>query len=137
MTHLDISNTSYGQKKSGKSNWQFDSRPLKVGNRLDFLACRWCATNCWKALDEVYNFASHNISIKGLHTKLWNPKIAGIPTLAIIRPKCHLDVGLVERHKIYYKGEGGGFLQVQVVMSLVNLNLLVVCPSTKNAPAMH
>ncbi len=23
--------------------------------------------------------------------------------------KCHLDVGLVERHKIYYKGEGDGF----------------------------
>jgi hypothetical protein len=23
--------------------------------------------------------------------------------------KCHLDVGLVERHKGYYKGEGGGF----------------------------
>jgi len=25
------------------------------------------------------------------------------------RTKCHLDVGLMERHKIYYKGEGGGF----------------------------
>jgi len=24
-------------------------------------------------------------------------------------PKCHLDMGLVERHKVYYKGEGGGF----------------------------
>jgi hypothetical protein len=23
--------------------------------------------------------------------------------------KCHLDVGLVERHIVYYKGEGGGF----------------------------
>jgi hypothetical protein len=23
--------------------------------------------------------------------------------------KCHLDVGLMERHIIYYKGEGGGF----------------------------
>jgi len=21
--------------------------------------------------------------------------------------KCHLDVGLMERHKVYYKGEGG------------------------------
>jgi len=26
--------------------------------------------------------------------------------------KCHLDVGLVERHIVYYKGEGGGFPQV-------------------------
>jgi hypothetical protein len=26
--------------------------------------------------------------------------------------KCHLDVGLTQRHIIYYKGEGGGFPQV-------------------------
>jgi hypothetical protein len=31
MIHLDIWNTSYGQKKGRESNWQFDSRPLKVG----------------------------------------------------------------------------------------------------------
>ncbi len=36
--------------------------------------------------------------------------------------KCHLDVGLVEKHIVYYKGEGGGFPQVRVVVSLVNLN---------------
>jgi hypothetical protein len=42
MTHLDTSNISYGQKKGRESNWQFNSRPLKVGNRL--LAFRWCAT---------------------------------------------------------------------------------------------
>ncbi len=32
MTHLDIWNTSYGQKKCQESNCQIDSRPLKVGN---------------------------------------------------------------------------------------------------------
>jgi hypothetical protein len=32
MTHLDIWNISYGQKKGRESNWQFDSRPLKVRN---------------------------------------------------------------------------------------------------------
>jgi hypothetical protein len=37
------------------------------------------------------------------------------------RTKCHLDVGLVERHTIYYKGEGGGFPQVWAVVSLVSL----------------
>ncbi len=31
--HLDISSPSYGQKKGRESNCQFDSRPLKVGNR--------------------------------------------------------------------------------------------------------
>jgi hypothetical protein len=74
MTHLDIWNTSYGQKKGWKSNWQFDSRPLKVKNWPNFLACRWCATYSWKALDKGYNFASDFITIKGLHTKLWGPK---------------------------------------------------------------
>jgi hypothetical protein len=45
--------------------------------------------------------------------------------------KCHLDVGLVERHKVYNKGEDGGFPQVRAVVSLVNLRLLMACPSTK------
>jgi hypothetical protein len=40
MTHLDIWNTSYGQKKGRESNCQFDSRPLKVKNRPNFLVCR-------------------------------------------------------------------------------------------------
>jgi hypothetical protein len=48
MTHLDTSNTNYGQKKGRESNWQFDSRPLKVKNRLNFLMCRWCVTYCSK-----------------------------------------------------------------------------------------
>jgi hypothetical protein len=39
MTHLNICNTSYGQKKGRKSNWQFDSQPRKVGNRPDSFAC--------------------------------------------------------------------------------------------------
>jgi len=57
MDHLDICNTSYGQKKGRKSNWQFDSWPLKVGNRPNPSVCRWSATHCWKAIEERYNFA--------------------------------------------------------------------------------
>jgi hypothetical protein len=53
MTHLDTWNTSYAQKKGRESNWQFDSRALKVENRPNFLVCRWCATYRWKALNEV------------------------------------------------------------------------------------
>jgi hypothetical protein len=34
-----------------KAGNQIDSRPLKVGNRLNFLVCRWIATYHWKALD--------------------------------------------------------------------------------------
>jgi hypothetical protein len=33
IDNLDICSPSYGQKKGRESNWQFDSRPLKVGNR--------------------------------------------------------------------------------------------------------
>jgi hypothetical protein len=134
MTHLDNSNTTYGQKKGRESNWRFDSRPLKVGNRPNFLACRWRVTYHWKAINEGYNFASNLISLRGLHAKLWGPKVAGVPTLGILKlPNGHLDVSLVERHIVYYKGEGDGFTQVQTVVNLVNLNLPVARPSTKSA----
>jgi len=83
ITHLDIWNTSYGQNKGRESNWQFDSRPLKVGFQPDFLACRWHATYRWKDFEEGYNFASDFISIRGLHTKLWGSKVVRVPTLAI------------------------------------------------------
>jgi len=39
---------------------------------------------------------------------------AGVPG-----EKSHLDVGLVERSTVYYKGEGDGFPQVRAVVSLV------------------
>ncbi len=69
--------------------------------------------------------------------KLWAPKVTGCPTLAnsgfpLESPwtKCHLDVGLVERHKVYYKGEGGGFPQVWAMVSLVSPS----CPWLVLAP---
>ncbi len=36
------------------------------------------------------------------------------------RTKSHLDVAPMERHIVYYKGEGDGFPQVRVVVSLVS-----------------
>ncbi len=87
-------------------------------------------------LDKGYNFASDLISIRGLHAKLWAPKVAGVPVVRISglpfgspETKCHLDVGLVERHKVYYKEEGGAFPQVRAVMSLS-------CPWFVLAPKM-
>jgi hypothetical protein len=62
--------------------------------------------------------------------------ISGLP-FGSLETKCHLDVGLIERHKIYYKGEGGDFPQVRAVVSLVGPSLLVVRLSTKNVPTMH
>jgi len=51
--------------------------------------------------------------------------------------KKHLDVGLVERHIVYYKGERGSFPQVRAVVNIVSLNLLVARFNTKSAPIMH
>jgi hypothetical protein len=48
-----------------------------------------------------------------------------------------LDVGLVERHKVYYKGEGGNFPQVWVVVSFANLSSPMIRPNTKSAQTMH
>ncbi len=70
INHLDICNTSYGKKKGQESNWQFDSQPQKVKNRLDPDACKWSATHRWKALDESYNLASNLVPIEGLSKEL-------------------------------------------------------------------
>jgi hypothetical protein len=42
-----------------------------------------------------------------------------------------LDVALAERCRVYYMGEGGGFLRVQAVVSLVSSKSPVACPNTK------
>jgi hypothetical protein len=79
MTSLDICNTSYSQMKGRESNWKFDSQPLKVENRLNFLAWKWHATYHWKAFDEGYNFVLDLISIRGLHAKLWACEVTRVP----------------------------------------------------------
>jgi hypothetical protein len=69
--------------------------------------------------------------------KVMRPQSCGNPNFGNFWTKCHLDVGLMERHKVYYKGEGGGFPQVWVVVSLVSPSLPVTRPSTKSAQTMH
>jgi len=126
IAQLDIWNTSYGQKKGQESNCQFDSWPLKVKNRPDLLSFRGRATYRWRNLDKSYNFALDCIVIRGLLAKLWGSKVAGVPFGAISGlplgnpgKNSHLDVTSMENCRVYYKGEGGGFPQVQAVVSLV------------------
>jgi hypothetical protein len=76
------------------------------------ISLRASDASCSKDLHKGYNFASYFILIEGLHTKLWGPKVAKIPTMGISglparnpRTKSHLDVGLMAMHKVYYKGE--------------------------------
>ncbi len=131
ITHLVIFNTSYDQKKGQESNWQFDSQPLKVKNQPNSLACRQRTTYCWKALDKGYNFALNFIAIRSLHKKLCALKVARVPVVGILGlplgnpgTKNHLNVAPVERRKVYYKGEGGGFPQVRAMVNLVCLSCL-------------
>jgi len=63
--------------------------------------------------------------------KIMSPQSRGNPVVGISRlplrnlgTKCHLYVGLVERHRVYYKGKGDGFPQVRAMVGLVSSN----CP---------
>jgi hypothetical protein len=138
MCHSDICNTSYGRKKGQESNWQFDSRPLKVRNRPDPGVCRWIATHYWKALEESYKFASDLVPIGGLSWELWSLKVPGVQTgivsgLLLGSPGTKKSFGCrccKVTHRILYGGRwwlppspGRGESNESV--------LLVACPSTK------
>jgi hypothetical protein len=127
--HLDICSSSYEQKKGRESNWQFDSRPLKVGNRplLDVALGR--ATRHWKVFDESYNFGSRLVPIRVWGEELWPSKVPGLQLGTVSglyfespNKMCHSDVASATSRREYYKGEGGGFPRVRAVVSLV-------CPS--------
>ncbi len=76
--HLDIYRPSYEQKKGRESNWQFDSRPLKVGNRPLPNIRIGSATWRWKALEESYNFSSDLVLIRLGIQEIWAPKVSGL-----------------------------------------------------------
>ncbi len=75
---LDICNPSYGQKKGRESNWQFDSRPLKVRNRPAPDVQFGSAIRRWKDLDEGYNFGSDLVAIRGQGEELRPLKVPGV-----------------------------------------------------------
>ncbi len=100
MSHLDICSTSYGKKKGRESNWQFDSRPLKVKSRPDPGVWRWSVTHHWKTLNEKYKFTLDLIPIWGLSKELWTHKVPRVQIgtllgllLGSLGTKSHSDVG--------------------------------------------
>jgi hypothetical protein len=107
--HLDICSPSYGQKKGRESNWQFDSRPLKVGNRplpdlrIESAICRW------KDLDKGYKFGLDLVAIRLRSRELWAPKVPGLQPGSPGK-KCHSGVGAAECHRVCYREYGGGIL---------------------------
>jgi hypothetical protein len=78
ISHLDICSPSYGQKKGRESNWQFDSWPLKVGNRPLFDFRIESATWRWKDLDEGYIFGSDLVAIRLCSWELWALIVPGL-----------------------------------------------------------
>jgi hypothetical protein len=138
MSHLDICSPSYGQKKGRESNWQFDSRPLKVKNRPD-PNMRWeSATWRWKALEKSYKIGLELVPIGGWGEKLWWPKVPGVQTGTVSGlhfgspgTKNHLGVGAVAQRKEYYMGEGGGFPRVRAMVNQLSPRSPVACPNTK------
>jgi hypothetical protein len=78
MGHLDICSTSYVPKKGRESNWQFDSRPVKLRNWPDPGVCKGSATHRWKALKESYNVSLDLILIRGLIKDLWPCEVSGV-----------------------------------------------------------
>jgi hypothetical protein len=108
------------KKKVG--NQRYVTRRLRAKEWSQFPTFSGRESNC---------HASDFIAIRGLHRKLCAFKVAKVLVVAISRlplgslgTKNHLDVAFVERRKVYYKGEGGGFPQVRVVVSLVCLSCL-------------
>jgi hypothetical protein len=133
--------------------WELDSRwtlefkqnrKLKVKNRLDFCACRRHATYCWKALNEGYKFFLDLTSIRGLHTKLFASKVAGVSILGIsglplgsFGTKWHLGVNPWPSTKYTIKGKVLASPESGLWWVFVNLCLLVVHPCTKSASILH
>jgi hypothetical protein len=76
---------------------QFDSRPLKVKNRLEINVCKLRATYCWKVFDEGYNFVLSLISIRGFHKKPWPSKVPRVSILGIETP----NLGALEQNDIW------------------------------------
>jgi hypothetical protein len=76
----NICSPSYGQKKGRESNWQFNSRPLKVGNRPLPDVRFECATRRWKDLDEGYNFGLDLVMIQLCSRELWRFKVSRVPS---------------------------------------------------------
>jgi hypothetical protein len=120
LSHLDICNTTYGQKKGRESTWP---QCVQVEWDTPLESARWelqlCFRPCPNPRFEQRVIVSQNCE---------SPNFGNFGT------KSHSIVGVTERHKEYYMGEGGGFPQVWAMLSLVSPESPVVCPNTKGAP---
>ncbi len=77
------------------------------------VACNIKLRSFWKRLKIYFKHLNQRFVEKNM-----GPKITGVPTLGISRlplplgslgTKCHLDASPMASHRVYSKGEGGGF----------------------------
>jgi hypothetical protein len=141
MSHLNICSPSYGQKKGRESNCQFNSRPLKVGNRPKSNVSKQRTTWRRKALEESYKFGSDLVPIGGRGEKLWSPKVPGVQigTISGLHfgspgKKCHSDVASMGERNENYMGEGGSFPPSPGRGESSEVVLPMACPNTKCVP---
>ncbi len=125
--HLDICNPSYEQKKGRESNWQFDSRPLKVGNRPVPDGRSGSATWRWKALFEGYKFGLDLVPIEGQGEELRSLKFPGVQTGTVSGlhfgspgKKSHSDATPVGERRVYYREHGAHISRARAVVCLVS-----------------
>jgi hypothetical protein len=114
--HLDICSPSYGQKKGRESNWQYDSRPLKVRNRpfptsklkvqyvVEKISTR--ATSLVQTLlQSDFAIGSYELPKSRDFTRDSFGTISGLQPGSPGSPgkKWHSGVGAAECHKVYYR----------------------------------
>jgi len=126
IAHLESETQVMAKRRAGNQTASLTPDHKRSGIDLFPMSDSGVRHGIGKALDENYNFALDRIAIGGLLAKLWGSKVPRVPFSTILRlplgspgKNSHLDVGFVESHKVYYKGEGGGFPQVRAVVSLV------------------
>jgi hypothetical protein len=117
-------------KKGRESNWQFDSRPLKVGNRPVPDVRSGSATWRWKDLDESYKIGLDLVLIGGRGEELWSSKVTGLQPGHIRdnfgtpfrepRKNSHSDVVPAGERRVYYKEYGDGISRVRAVVCHVS-----------------
>jgi hypothetical protein len=129
IDHLDICSPSYGQKKGRESNWQFDSRPLKVGNRPLPDVRFGSAIGRWKDLEEGYNFGLDLVTIQLCSRELWQFKVPRVPpgqfrdSISGVATKCAIRVPPPRSNAEYTIGSRVvAYSQVRAVVSLVCLS---------------
>jgi hypothetical protein len=131
MTHFHTSNT-WPKERSGikLAIWLLTTKS-RESPRFPCVhaACNIPLKSSWQGLERF--FRPHL-------NQRFARKFVGIPIVGISRlpfgscgTKWHLGADPVAMHKVYYKGEGGGFPQVRAVMSLGSLCLLVARLCTK------